>query len=80
MTANKFLRCLKLVSKQKQLIFNDVNPINNSNFDRNSMPLLHKILLCTILLCNKETKVKETLLSKVFKLFLSLKFSLKFCF
>jgi hypothetical protein len=61
-------------------IFNDVNPMNNSNFDRNSMPLLHKILLCTILLCNKETKVKETLLSKVFKIFLLSFSSLKFYF
>ena len=55
-------------------IFNDVNPMNNSNFDRNSMPLLHKILLCTILLCNKETKVKETLLSKVIIRFYSFSF------
>ena len=46
-------------------IFNDVNPMNNSHFDRNSMPLLHKILLCTVLLCNKEAKAKETVLSKV---------------
>ena len=55
-------------------IFNDVNPMNNSNFDRNSMPLLHKILLCTILLCNKETKVKETLLSNVIIRFYSFSF------
>lgn len=46
-------------------IFNDVNPTTNNSFDRNAMPLMHKILLCTLLLCTKETKLKEILLSKV---------------
>ncbi len=46
-------------------IFNDINPMTTANFDRNSMPLLHKILLCTLLLCNKELQMKECILSKV---------------
>jgi hypothetical protein len=62
-------------------IFNDVNPMNNTNFDRNSMPLLHKILLCTVLVCNKETKAKETLLSKVsWILFLKFRLVYSSCF
>ena len=49
-------------------IFNEVNPMNNAKFDRGSMPLTQKILLCTLLLCTKEMKIKEILLSKVFYL------------
>lgn len=51
---------------QMMKIFNQVNPITNSNLDRNTMPLMQKILLCTILLCNIEMKIKEITLSKVF--------------
>ena len=47
-------------------IFNDINPMNNSKFDKKSMPLTQKVLLCTVLLCNKESKVKDIVLSKVF--------------
>lgn len=50
---------------QMMRIFNEVNPITNSNLDKNAMPLLQKILLCTILLCTKELNVKEVALSKV---------------
>jgi hypothetical protein len=46
-------------------VFNQVNPMTNSNLDKNTMPLMQKILLCTILLCNKEMKVKEIAFSKV---------------
>ena len=46
-------------------IFNDVNPMTNSNLENSTMPIMQKILLCTILLCNKEMKIKEILLSKV---------------
>lgn len=51
---------------QMMKIFNQVNPITNSNLDRNTMPLMQKILLCTILLCNIDMKIKEITLSKVF--------------
>jgi hypothetical protein len=50
-------------------IFNDINPMNTASFDRSAMPLLHKILLCTLLLCNREFQMKEILLSKVGKTF-----------
>lgn len=50
---------------QMMRIFNEVNPMTNSNMDRSSMPLLQKILLCTILLCNKDMKIKEIPYSKV---------------
>lgn len=46
-------------------VFNDINPMTSSKFDRGSMPLTQKIVLCTLLLCNKETKVKDVILSKV---------------
>jgi cell division control protein 6 len=46
-------------------IFNEINPMTNSNLDKNTMPLMQKILLCTILLCNKDMKVKEIQFSKV---------------
>lgn len=46
-------------------VFNEINPMNNNKFERNSMPLTQKVLLCTILLCNKESKVKDIALSKV---------------
>ena len=47
-------------------VFNDINPMTSSKFDRSSMPLTQKVLLCTLLLCNKETRVKDVILSKVF--------------
>jgi hypothetical protein len=47
-------------------IFNEVNPITNSNLDKNTMPLMQKILLCTILLCSKDLKLREVTMSKVF--------------
>ncbi len=53
-------------------VFNEINPMNNSKFEKNSMPLTQKVLLCTILLCNKESKVKEIALSKVKFIFFSL--------
>ena len=57
---------VKLVGMNHMMkIFNDINPMTNSNFDKNSMPLMQKILLCTVLLCTKEMRVKEILLSKV---------------
>ena len=46
-------------------IFNDVSPMTNSNLENSTMPIMQKILLCTILLCNKEMKLKEIILSKV---------------
>lgn len=54
---------------QMMKIFNQVNPITNSNLDRNTMPLMQKILLCTILLCNIEMKIKDVGLSKLFEKF-----------
>ncbi|CAF0940474.1 unnamed protein product [Brachionus calyciflorus] len=64
------LETIKTVNiAQMMKIFNAVNPITNSNLDRNTMPLMQKILLCTILLCNIETKVKEVTLSKLFEKF-----------
>jgi hypothetical protein len=52
-------------------IFNEINPMTNSNLDKNTMPLMQKILLCTILLCNKDMKVKEIQFSKVIIIFWS---------
>ncbi len=49
-------------------VFNEINPMTNSNLDKNTMPLMQKVLLCTILLCNKELKMREVQLSKVFLL------------
>ena len=46
-------------------VFNEINPMNNAKFERSSMPLTQKVLLCTILLCNKESKMKDIILSKV---------------
>lgn len=50
-------------------IFNDINPMANSNFDKNSMPLMHKLLLGTLLLCTKELKVKEIPFTKLLEKF-----------
>lgn len=50
-------------------VFNDINPMNTAKFDKNSMPLTQKVLLCTLLLCNKETKMKEVTLSKLYDRF-----------
>jgi hypothetical protein len=46
-------------------IFNEVDPMANSNLDKGCMPLMQKILLCTILLYNKDMKIKEITFSKV---------------
>jgi len=50
-------------------VFNDINPMTSSKFDRSSMPLTQKVLLCTLLLCNKETRVKDVILSKLYDRF-----------
>lgn len=46
-------------------LFNNINPIVRSNMDKTSMPLMQKILLCTVLLMTKQMRVKEIPLSKV---------------
>ena len=47
-------------------ILNDINPMTNNNLiNKATMPISQKILLCTILLCNKEMKIKDVPLSKV---------------
>ena len=46
-------------------ILNEINPMTNANLDRATMPLMQKILLCTILLCSKEMKIRDVPLSKV---------------
>lgn len=50
-------------------VFNEVNPMTNSNLDKNTMPLMQKILLCTILLCNKDLNLREVTHSKLFEKF-----------
>jgi hypothetical protein len=46
-------------------IFKNANPMTNANLEKSAMPLLQKILLCTILICNKDMKIKEIPFSKV---------------
>jgi cell division control protein 6 len=50
-------------------VFNEINPMTNSNLDKSTMPLMQKILLCTILLCSKDMKIKEIVLSKLYDKF-----------
>lgn len=54
---------------QMMRIFNEVNPITNSNLNKNTMPLMQKILLCTILRCSKDMKIKDISFTKVKSLF-----------
>ena len=46
-------------------ILNEINPMTNANLDKSTMPLMQKILLCTLLLCSKEMKIRDVPLSKV---------------
>jgi len=50
-------------------VFNEINPMTSTKFDKSNMPLTQKVLLCTLLLCNKESKIKDVILSKVKKKF-----------
>lgn len=50
-------------------VFNDINPMNSTKFDRSAMPLTQKVLLCTLLLCNKESRCKDVILSKLYDKF-----------
>jgi cell division control protein 6 len=57
------LKCVSIAHMMR--IFNNVNPVVTSNIEKNSMPLMQKILLCTVLLMTKQMRSKEVLLSKV---------------
>ncbi len=50
-------------------VFNEINPMTTAKFDRNSMPLTQKVLLCTLLLYSKESRLKDVILSKLYEKF-----------
>lgn len=50
-------------------VFNEINPMTSAKFDKGNMPLTQKVLLCTLLLCNKESRVKDVILSKLYDRF-----------
>jgi len=50
-------------------VFNEINPMTTSKFDKNSMPLTQKVLLCTLLVYSKESRFKDVTLSKLYEKF-----------